>query len=277
MGTISCVRLDESLWQLTDPLGFRSYLLAGTRRAVLIDAMCGGGDLPAAVRSITELPMTAALTHCHFDHIGGAFFFPEVLLSAAEQPRWETERCHLAMAYKAFQREGVFPPQEPWCLRDGRMPAFRDVLEGDTLDLGGLTLRAVALPGHTAGSMGYLCPQRELLFSGDAVTPIMCLFFPESLSISRYRETLQKIQLLPVRAFYTGHQARSFSTAELADFDACAAFAQEDRGMYWQHDILPEFRGALHVYRGDSSESDDFLALISQQIPARRSADHRSI
>ena len=275
MDTISRVLLDESVWQLTDPLGFRAYLLTGAKRAVLIDSMCGGGDLPAAVRSITTLPVTAVLTHCHFDHIGGAFFFPEVFLPAAEQPRWEAERRHLAMAHETFLREGVFSPQDPWCLRDGHTPSFRDVREGDNLDLGGLALRAVALPGHTAGSMGYFCPQRELLFSGDAVTPIMCLFFPESLSISHYRETLQKIRRLPVRSFYTGHQARAFSTAELANFDACAAFAQEDRGMYWQHDILPEFRGTLHVYRGNNSESDDFLALISRQIQARKFADYR--
>ena len=46
MDTISRVLLDESVWQLTDPLGFRAYLLTGAKRAVLIDSMDGIGAPP---------------------------------------------------------------------------------------------------------------------------------------------------------------------------------------------------------------------------------------
>jgi glyoxylase-like metal-dependent hydrolase (beta-lactamase superfamily II) len=231
----------------------------------LIDALCGCGDLPTAVRAVTDLPVTVALTHCHFDHIGGGYFFPEVLLSEQEQPQWAQEAHHLAALREEMVDRNLLAPQELWCLRDGKTPVCRDVREGNTLDLGGLIVKATALPGHTAGSMGYFCPELELLFSGDAVTPIMCLFFPESGPISQYRETLKKMERLPIRAFYTGHHANSFSKATLADFQECAAFAQSDRGMYWQHDILPEYRGTLHVYRGSNSEAEDFLALISRR------------
>lgn len=81
----------------------------------------------------------------------------------------------------------------PWAFDEGARPRVTHVSEGDELDLGGRRLVCVALPGHTVGSVGYLCPGLGVLLSGDAVTPIMCLCFEESLPVAAWRATLAKM------------------------------------------------------------------------------------
>lgn len=50
-------------------------------------------------------------------------------------------------------------------------------LDFEVFDLGQLECFVIPLPGHTKGSIGILIPDLRLLLSGDALTPIMCLFF----------------------------------------------------------------------------------------------------
>lgn len=270
MNAINCVKLSDGLWQFCDAAGFRCHLLAGTKQALLIDAMGGIGDLRKEIGRVTDLDVTVALTHGHFDHIGGAFRFPEAFLPRAEQAALPAELHHIQELRRYLETKQLPPEQMPACLRYEDAPVFLDIQEGDILNLGGLTVQTVALPGHTAGSVGYLCAEKKLLFVGDAATPVMCLFFEDSLPIEGYRATLAKMRALPFDYFLTSHHAKVFPKALLGDFDACAAFAEHDRGMYFQHDFLPEYRGNLHVYRGTNSEADDFLAIISRYLPHER-------
>ena len=52
-----------------------SYLLLGRERALLIDTGLGVGNLRREVESLTDLPVSVALTHVHWDHIGGCAQF----------------------------------------------------------------------------------------------------------------------------------------------------------------------------------------------------------
>ena len=147
--------------------------------------------------------------------------------------------------------------------------------EGDIFDLGGRTVRVVALPGHTAGSLGYLVEDCGVLLSGDAVTPIMCLFLEESLSIQEWRkQTLARMADLPFERFYTGHHDHAFTKSDLASFDAAGAFALTDRGMEWRHHRIAEFRGIMHLCPCDTPDTDsaDFRALIEpwHELPSRK-------
>ena len=46
-------------------------LIVGTEYAAVIDCGLGFGDLPAAVRKLTDKPILLFNTHSHIDHIGG--------------------------------------------------------------------------------------------------------------------------------------------------------------------------------------------------------------
>lgn len=276
---ISARQFDEGLWQLADPFGYRAYLLAGTREAVLVDTMGGCGDLPAQVRSLAgEKPIRVLLTHRHADHVGGAWGFGEVGMSAAEDGHWDEAEGHLRELRAAAVADGAVGDGVAWAFEAGARPRVRHVAEGDVIDLGGRRLVCVGLPGHTEGSMGYLCPELRTLFSGDAVTPIMCLCFAESLPVSAWRRTLDKMHGLGFDRFYTGHHERAFAKADLASFETAADFVEAgDRGFAWHHAVVADWEGTCHLCPCATSDVDspDFRAVITRGLPAPRAIRKR--
>jgi len=75
-----------------DVLGNHAYLVEGERAALLVDSCGGFGDLRACVQGITSLPVTVALTHGHYDHLAGSYWFDEVRIAPVEAAgaRWRT-------------------------------------------------------------------------------------------------------------------------------------------------------------------------------------------
>lgn len=278
---ITAERVEDGLWRLVDPMGFMAHLVVGSRRAVLVDAMLGIGDVRAAAESLAPgLPVSVALTHRHPDHVGGAYRFDEVMMSAEEDGHWEEAERHAA-EHRADGAEGnVLLAAAPWAFDEGARPRVTYVVEGDELDLGGRRLVCVALPGHTVDSVGYLCPELGVLLSGDAVTPIMCLCFEESLPVAAWRATLAKMGGLPFERFYTGHHRHAFTKADLPSFVAAADFAEKDRGLAWHHAAVADWEGTCHLCPCGTADADspEFRAVITRGLPAplpRRSSRPR--
>lgn len=264
----------EGVLRIVDVLDGHAYLVMGESQALLVDTTAGYGDLAQSVAKLTELPVTVVLTHSHYDHLGGAFFFDEVLMSPLEGDRWQEEMGNAYCAYPQLVAQGVFDECVAWGPRDGVRPQVLPLEAGRVFDLGGLTVETVALPGHTPGSLGFLVRERHLLLSGDAVTPIMCLFFKESLGVEPWRKTLEAMADLPFDHFATGHHSHLFSRGDLPSFVEAAAFVAQDRGMQWQHSLLPDFKGIMHVWPYGSMDADsvDFRAVIEpwHELPRRQ-------
>ena len=95
------------------------------------------------------------LTHGHFDHTGGCAALQaqgaKIGCSETEKPL-ATGEGNLAAYFSA--------PLAPFAVDF----TFRD---GETLDLCGLRFRVIATPGHTAGSVSFLCG--DTLFTGDTL------------------------------------------------------------------------------------------------------------
>lgn len=65
---------------VTDPVRLTSVLVTGSERALLIDTGSGPDQavrILAAVRGLTDLPLTVANTHDHWDHFFGNPTFAE--------------------------------------------------------------------------------------------------------------------------------------------------------------------------------------------------------
>ena len=276
-------QLVPGLHRIVDVLGNHCYLVEGETSALLVDTCGGIGDLPACLRELTSLPVTVVLTHGHADHVSGAYWFGEAHISAldAGERCWEVAEDHSARLFARAVEEGKVAEETPFAPRDGARPQEIAVADGETFELGGRTVRAVALPGHTKGSMGYLVEDLRVLLSGDAVTPIMCLVLDGSLTIQEWREkALARMAELPFEHFYTGHHDHAFAKADLASFDAAGAYALQDRGIEWQHAVITEFRGIMHLCPCDTLDvnSADFRAVIEpwHELPPRKHKRHKT-
>ena len=188
-----------------------------------------------------------------------------------ERLKARAEEADAREAIATLRARGLVGADGPWAYDDAPAARLSVVRGGDVFDLGGLTVEAVRLPGHTAGSLGYLVRERRMLLSGDAVTPVMCLYAPESLAVSAYRATLARMSALPFDEFWTGHHAEGFAREELmGSFDACAAFAEGDAGHPWQSSTIAGEVGTLHIFSGSDPESPDFRAIITRRESAPR-------
>ena len=75
--------LDPQTYVISEPKYWQenvSYLLLGTRQALLFDTGPGIYSIRAVVQSITSLPVLVIPTHLHFDHVGDLQEFDDVRL-----------------------------------------------------------------------------------------------------------------------------------------------------------------------------------------------------
>jgi len=150
--------------------GSTMYLVEGSQRALLIDTgnpasrQAGVNDLKSVIRFILShtndghvkhdpLDFVVANTHNHPDHIGENALMSDRTIYYPDLD-WPAEG---APANYVPIREGGGPTSH------GTGTAVGEI------DLGGRTLRAIAIPPHTPGSTAYLDAENQMLFSGDAV------------------------------------------------------------------------------------------------------------
>jgi glyoxylase-like metal-dependent hydrolase (beta-lactamase superfamily II) len=155
------------LQSLGDPAAC-AYLLVGASRALLIDAPFAG--VLALARRATARPIDVALTHGH---------------------------AHCARAIDEFDR--VFVHAADRRLLPPRAAALSDLRENAEFDLGGRVVRAVCLPGHTAGSVGFLDAASGLLFAGDALGGDM---HGSRLPLEALLDSARRVDAQGVRAVY---------------------------------------------------------------------------
>lgn len=164
------------------------YLVEGQQRAAMLDCCIGIGNISRTVRELTELPVILLLTHGHVDHLGGAMYFSPRYLNEAD---WELAKEHGSYETRKRQllAQGLPESAVPDIYPD-QVEGFLPLNAGDTFDLGGVTLRALPLAGHTPGSMAILHEQERTVLLGDACNPLTFLFVPGGLTVEEYRENL---------------------------------------------------------------------------------------
>lgn len=187
---------------LSAPNDAAVYLVALDGRAALIDAGCGdatdmilanveaAGTDPARIEALL-------LTHCHYDHTGGAAGLRRRLgctvvahaLDATFIESGDDEVC-AASWYGA----SLAP-----CVVDHKLGGARE-----ELTLGGRMVGAIHIPGHSPGSVAYLVEsqRRKVVFAQDVHGPL----HPSLLSnAADYRHSLQRLLELDADILCEGH------------------------------------------------------------------------
>ena len=140
------------------PIGTNCYLLCDEteKLCAVIDP---GGDavrVAAAVEDSGCAPCAILLTHGHYDHTGAV---AELAEKWPDVPVYLNHRDQCGD--DAYLRQ-LFPP----------VPCAKDYGEGDTIQVGGLTLKVLATPGHSEGSVTLRCG--DVLFCGDTLFAGSC-------------------------------------------------------------------------------------------------------
>ncbi|BCG61008.1 MBL fold metallo-hydrolase [Paenibacillus sp. URB8-2] len=142
------------------PLQTNAYLLTGTdpAKGIIIDP---GMNPAPLVRAIQDMEIEAILlTHAHFDHIGGVDEIRKLKNCPVYLHALESDWLTSAKLNGSLMWPNVSPP----ITTD---PAEFDLDEGQTLELIGHTFRVFHTPGHSPGSVSFLCGSD--LFSGDVL------------------------------------------------------------------------------------------------------------
>ncbi len=77
--------ITDNVHRIIGPGQVYAYLIIGSEKALLLDTMCGIGDLKHFVEEFTDLPLYVANTHSHHDHCGGNFQFEKVFIHPADK------------------------------------------------------------------------------------------------------------------------------------------------------------------------------------------------
>ena len=100
------------------------------------------------------------LTHGHFDHVGGV----EAIVKATGCALWMREADYTQ--FKTPENDFFYP------IHDCDFTEVQLCEEGEHIHAGGLTFTVMETPGHTWGSVCYLC--ENALFSGDTLFAGSC-------------------------------------------------------------------------------------------------------
>lgn len=185
-------QVSPRVWRIRDAFGVAMYLVVGKWRAALVDTGYGIAGLREFVRTITPLPVTVLLTHGHQDHAMGAFEFGEAWLNARDR----RVLAHDAnLDYRRAFLEQRFTGCGDLQFQAGEL-SLLPLGDGDEIDLGGIELRAVAVPGHTAGSMVFLVEAERLALVGDACGPGTLVLEPDAPPMAEYATALRRLDAM---------------------------------------------------------------------------------
>ena len=138
-----------------------------TREAILIDASGRAEDALKNVRESGASPVAVLLTHAHFDHMDAV---PGIKSKYADIPVYIGENDESIMGDPSLNLSYAFMGN-PISLKPDKT-----VSDGDVIELIGLRIKCIEVPGHTEGGMCYLMnipgedgAKKHVLFDGDTL------------------------------------------------------------------------------------------------------------
>jgi glyoxylase-like metal-dependent hydrolase (beta-lactamase superfamily II) len=250
---VSIEEVQPRIYRVPSVLGrrrFAQWLVVGDERLLLVDSGVDGTIAEHVTPALAELGRTPAditdvvISHADVDHYGGnaelRALAPDARLRAhpLDRPLIESWEAIAARRYGWYRGHGLDYPTEAWAwLRDAAgpdTPLDGDVHDGETIDLGGLSLEVLHLPGHSAGHIGLW--ERA---SGTAIVldAVMGRGFttvdgarggpPPYGDVAAYRGSVERLRALAPARLATAHFPLLEGPA-VADFlDATVAFADE--------------------------------------------------
>jgi hydroxyacylglutathione hydrolase len=189
------------------PIGTNCYVVradSGASEAVVVDP---GGEAERLRLELARIGASCAgilITHGHWDHLGGVADLAEATGAQVYMP--EVERITLERPEEVFAGVSI-RPYTPDVLLHG----------GETLELAGISLDTLTVPGHSPGHIAYYA--EGCLFSGDVL--FAGSVGRTDLPFGDWHTLVESIRTLTARfapdtVVYSGHGPATTIGAELA-------------------------------------------------------------
>ncbi|MGM9940781.1 MAG: MBL fold metallo-hydrolase [Bulleidia sp.] len=211
MTDVSAMKINDGLIRLNERsesgLNVDAWLILGSEKALLVDALEETEMLYELVTSLSSLPLQVVITHGHIDHAGKSvrkFLEHDVPVYMNEKDRGILVNRNL---YTTQETEQLKP-----------------VCEGDVFDLGNRKIEVVECAGHTEGSICLFDWDSCEVFTGDAVgSGDFWMQLPESLPMHDFVENLLHFRqtLVGMHDFviYPGHISQQMCTMGMQYLD----------------------------------------------------------
>jgi glyoxylase-like metal-dependent hydrolase (beta-lactamase superfamily II) len=202
-----------------------SYLIVGTKQALLFDTGMGIGNIRAIVARLTSRPIVVLNSHTHDDHVGGNWQFPFVydmdtaFTRANAKGSHEDAQAEIAKDQICGPLPKNFDPAKystkPW-----KISLF--VHDHFKINLGGRSVEIISTPGHTPDSVSLTDRANGLLFTGDTFYPgTIWLYRPET-DFPAYLASVKKLSALvpEIKLVLGAHNVPVAQPSVLAELDA---------------------------------------------------------
>lgn len=209
--------IDGQTYAISEPKYWQqnvSYLLLGTKQALLFDTGPGLYSIRYVVSSLTSLPVLVIPSHLHFDHVGDLQEFADVRLLDTPELRAQVHGGYFQDNPSRFMlRQGIQFKVAGW------------LADGQSIDLGGRAVRIFGTAGHTPDSITILdAPERKRLFTGDLVNRAVSLVDVPGSDINALAASLGRlVRVAPAGS--RAYEAHSESPIEHSELEELAAGA----------------------------------------------------
>jgi glyoxylase-like metal-dependent hydrolase (beta-lactamase superfamily II) len=176
-----------------------SYLIVGTKKALLFDTGMGISNIRKLVEGLTRLPLSVLNSHTHNDHVGDNWRFNDIygmdtdFTRANAKGSREDAQAELAPGEICGDLPAGFNPQE-YATRPFHISHW--LHDGDKIALGDRTVQVIATPGHTPDSITLLDAKNGLLFPGDTFYPGPIFLYRPETDLDAYVASVKKLAAL---------------------------------------------------------------------------------
>ena len=218
-------RVADGVYALAEPFQFQeviSYLVLGSRRALLFDTGIGLVPIRPVVEQLTRLPVDVINSHTHYDHVGGNAEFERILAVDTPYTRANTAGFpHAELAGEVAPASLCKAAPAGADLAGFHTRAWspsRFVADGERIDLGGRVIEVLQVPGHTPDAVALLDRADGYLWTGDTYYdgPIW-LSVPET-DLDAYERSIARLAALAsgLKALFPAHNTATAGPAQLA-------------------------------------------------------------
>ena len=188
-----------------------SYLLIGSKLALLIDTGLGIGNIKSEIDKLTTLPIKVITTHAHWDHIGGHSLFDNIYVHEGDA-EWLKTGIPIPIDFvKSNLMREPFSKTLPKEFNINNYTVFTGqnvstLIDNDIIDIGLRKVRILHTPGHSPGHICIFEEERGYLYTGDLIyLGTLYAFYPSTNPI-HFKQSIDKMgQLKNILKILPGH------------------------------------------------------------------------